>query len=121
MAQEPTHTRMGVTGSQLACSVCHRPCARSVKQLDRDEAIVHEVGLMDLCPHSSHTTCITALPAEGCRKVVQERVLHEMLGSIQDPTGGGWKVLVLDSTTTRILSSAMRMSDILEAGVSESS
>lgn len=57
-----------------------------------------------------------AAPAEGCRKVVQERVLNEMLGSIQDPTGGGWKALVLDSTTTRILSSAMRMSDILEAG-----
>ena len=55
-------------------------------------------------------------PAEGCRKVVQERVLNEMLGSIQDTTGGGWKVLVLDSITTRILSSAMRMSDILEAG-----
>lgn len=55
---------------------------------------------------------------EGCRKVVQERVLNEMLGSIQDPTGGGWKALVLDSTTTRILSAAMRMSDILEAGVS---
>jgi len=47
---------------------------------------------------------------------VQERVLNEMLGSIQDPTGGGWKALVLDSTTTRILSAAMRMSDILEAG-----
>lgn len=55
---------------------------------------------------------------EGCRKVVQDRVLNEMLGSIQDTTGGGWKVLVLDSTTTRILSAAMRMSDILEAGVS---
>jgi syntaxin-binding protein 1 len=40
-----------------------------------------------------------------------------MLGSIQDTTGGGWKALVLDSTTTRILSAAMRMSDILEAGV----
>jgi syntaxin-binding protein 1 len=39
-----------------------------------------------------------------------------MLGGIQDSTGGGWKVLVLDSTTTRILSAAMRMSDILEAG-----
>jgi hypothetical protein len=48
--------------------------------------------------------------------VVQERVLNEMLGGIQDSTGGGWKVLILDSTTTRILSSAMRMSDILEAG-----
>lgn len=54
--------------------------------------------------------------AEGCRKVVHDRVLNEMLGGIQDSTGGGWKVLVLDSTTTRILSAAMRMSDILEAG-----
>lgn len=48
--------------------------------------------------------------------MVQDRVLNEMLGSIQDTAGGGWKVLVLDSTTTRILSAAMRMSDILEAG-----
>lgn len=68
-------------------------------------------------PHHAYSS--TQKPpahAEGCRKVVQERVLNEMLGSIQDPTGGGWKVLVLDSVTTRILSSAMRMSDILEAG-----
>lgn len=48
--------------------------------------------------------------------MVQDRVLNEMLGSIQDTAGRGWKVLVLDSTTTRILSAAMRMSDILEAG-----
>lgn len=48
--------------------------------------------------------------------MVQERVLGEMLGSIQDPAGGGWKVLVLDATTTRILSAAMRMSDIMETG-----
>jgi syntaxin-binding protein 1 len=60
--------------------------------------------------------CFVCFHVEGCRKVVQDRVLNEMLGSIQDPTGGGWKVLVLDSTTTRILSAAMRMSDILEAG-----
>jgi hypothetical protein len=57
--------------------------------------------------------------AEGCRKVVHDRVINEMLGGIQDSTGGGWKVLVLDSTTTRILSAAMRMSDILEAGTQQ--
>lgn len=52
--------------------------------------------------------------------MVQDRVLNEMLGSIQDTTGGGWKVLVLDNTTTRILSAAMHMSDILEAGAHHS-
>lgn len=44
--------------------------------------------------------------------------MKDMLGSIQDPTAGGWRVLVLDELTTRILSSAIRMSDILEANIS---
>lgn len=68
-------------------------------------------------------TCVCLLmsvvTAAGCRKVVQERVLNEMLGGIQDTTGGGWKVLILDSVTTRILSSAMRMSDIMDAGAQQ--
>jgi len=41
-----------------------------------------------------------------------------MLGSISDTTGGGWKVLVVDDTTTKVLSSALKMSDILDAQVS---
>ncbi|MEW5299817.1 MAG: hypothetical protein WDW36_002793 [Sanguina aurantia] len=55
---------------------------------------------------------------ESCRKAVKERLMKDMLGSIQDPTAGGWRVLVLDELTTRILSSAVRMSDILEANIS---
>lgn len=50
--------------------------------------------------------------------MVRERVLGEMLGSVNDSTGGGWKVLVMDAFTTKITSAAVRMSDILDAGVS---
>jgi len=45
-------------------------------------------------------------------------VLNEMLGSIQDSTGGGWKVLITDHFTTRVLSSTLKMSDMLECNVS---
>ena len=41
------------------------------------------------------------LLSESCRKACRERVLKDMLGSIVDSTGGGWKVLVLDDLTTR--------------------
>lgn len=43
-------------------------------------------------------------------------MLGEMLGSVNDSTGGGWKVLVMDAFTTKITSAAVRMSDILDAG-----
>ena len=32
---------------------------------------------------------------------MRDRILNEMLGSIMDGTGGGWKALVLDPATTR--------------------
>ncbi len=35
------------------------------------------------------------------RKAVQDRILSEMLGSVKDKTGGGWKVLILDDVTTK--------------------
>eukprot|EP00798_Chlamydomonas_sp_ICE-L_P017030 gene17030-23322_t len=56
--------------------------------------------------------------AESLRSACKGRVLTDMLGSINDNTGGGWKVLILDELTTRLLSSSMKMSDILEANVS---
>lgn len=55
--------------------------------------------------------------ADGpCRKLVRERVLRDMLGAVVDPVGSGWKVLVMDSFTTHIMSSTLRMSDLLDAG-----
>lgn len=57
-------------------------------------------------------------PAESLRQAVKARILEDMLGAVQDTTGGGWRVLVLDDFTTRILSSALRMSDILDCNVS---
>jgi len=35
------------------------------------------------------------------RKSVQDRIMKEMLGSVKDSIGGGWKVLILDDVTTR--------------------
>jgi len=51
-----------------------------------------------------------------CRKLVRERVLRDMLGSVVDQVGSGWKVLIMDSFTTHIMSSTLRMSDLLDAG-----
>ncbi len=49
---------------------------------------------------------------------MRDRVLEDMLGSVVDSAGGGWKVLIVDDFTTRVLSSALRMSDILDCNVS---
>lgn len=49
---------------------------------------------------------------------MKERILNDILGSVQDSTGGGWRVLITDDFTTRVLSSALKMSDILDCNVS---
>lgn len=41
-----------------------------------------------------------------------------MLGSVSDSVGGGWRVLIVDALTTRVMSSTLRMSDIQECNVS---
>ncbi|GIL82467.1 hypothetical protein Vretimale_11867 [Volvox reticuliferus] len=55
---------------------------------------------------------------ESCRKAVKERILSDMLGSVVDSAGSGWKVLILDEFTTLVLSCTLRMSDILDCNVS---
>ncbi|GLC77701.1 hypothetical protein PLESTF_001978000 [Pleodorina starrii] len=55
---------------------------------------------------------------ESCRKAVKERILVDMLGSVVDSAGSGWKALILDEFTTHVLSSTLRMSDILDCNVS---
>jgi len=52
----------------------------------------------------------------GLRKAVRDRLLVEMLSGVQDPAGAGWKVLVMDGVTTRVMSTALKMSDLQEAG-----
>lgn len=54
----------------------------------------------------------------GCRRAVRDRLLSEMLGAVVESVGGGWKVLVMDSVTTRVMSAALKMTDLQEAGVS---
>ncbi|GLD91980.1 hypothetical protein PINS_up000513 [Pythium insidiosum] len=51
------------------------------------------------------------------RQIVQDKVLHKMLKHITQITHG-WVVLVVDDYTTRILSYAVRMSDLTDCGVS---
>ena len=41
-----------------------------------------------------------------------------MLGSVRDQSGGAWAVLVLDPTTTKVLSNVCGVADIMEYGVS---
>ncbi len=51
--------------------------------------------------HNSALTPLCLLAAEGITKAVAQRVITDMLGSIQDTAGGGWKVLLLDEFTTK--------------------
>ncbi|KAI8472381.1 MAG: Sec1-like protein [Monoraphidium minutum] len=54
----------------------------------------------------------------GMKRAVRDRLLGEMLAGVVDPLGAGWKVLVMDSVTTKVMGSALRMSDLQDAGVS---
>lgn len=49
------------------------------------------------------------------KRAVTERILNEILA---DDGTGEWKVLILDDFTTRVLSSAVKMGDILDRNVS---
>lgn len=51
------------------------------------------------------------------RKVVQDKILHKMIKHVTQTTRG-WVVLVVDDYTTRILTYAVRMSDLTDCGVS---
>jgi len=47
------------------------------------------------------------------RQTVRRMLLKEMVGNV----AGDWKVLVMDELTTKVMSSACKMSDILDRGV----
>ena len=51
------------------------------------------------------------------RSIVQDKILKKMIKHVTQLTHG-WVVLVVDDTTTRILSYAVRMSDLTDCGVS---
>lgn len=65
-----------------------------------------------LCAHEMYWTCT----ADGCKRPVRERLLTDMLNTVSDPVGAGWKVLIMDEFTTKIMSSVLKMSDILDTG-----
>ncbi|KAK9819584.1 hypothetical protein WJX72_000024 [[Myrmecia] bisecta] len=56
--------------------------------------------------------------ADNFRKLCKTRLLDEMLGEVRDQGGAEWSVLVMDATTTRVMSSSCRISEILDYGVS---
>ncbi|KAK9863038.1 hypothetical protein WJX84_002658, partial [Apatococcus fuscideae] len=52
------------------------------------------------------------------KKIVRTRLLDEMLGQAKQAGAADWSVLVLDATTTRVMSAACRISEILDYGIS---
>ncbi len=46
---------------------------------------------------------------------------NEMLGGVRDETGGQWAVLVMDSMTTKVMSSVAGISDIMDYSISRES
>ncbi len=64
-------------------------------------AILNDAIILGV-PDRYHDVAVSLSGADSpLRKAVQGRILNEMLGSIKDTTGGGWKVLILDDVTTR--------------------
>ncbi len=61
---------------------------------------------------------MAALPDGPVKKSVRQRLLTDMLTAVRDSSGvsGGWKVLVMDEVATKVMSSALKMSDITDAG-----
>lgn len=43
---------------------------------------------------------------------------EEMLGSVRDSGDAEWSVLIMDTITTKVMSSSCRISDVLDYGVS---
>lgn len=52
------------------------------------------------------------------RGLVRTRLLDEMLGGIQAAGGTDWSVLIMDAVTTKVMSRACRISEILDYGIS---
>jgi len=51
------------------------------------------------------------------REFCRERILTDMIRSINPATGAGWKALIVDQESMRILSACCRMYDIMEENV----
>eukprot|EP01114_Cavostelium_apophysatum_P002022 TRINITY_DN1176_c0_g1_i1.p1 TRINITY_DN1176_c0_g1~~TRINITY_DN1176_c0_g1_i1.p1 ORF type:complete len:627 (+),score=182.39 TRINITY_DN1176_c0_g1_i1:2117-3997(+) len=54
--------------------------------------------------------------ATSIRDKAKHRIIEEMIRSVRPPSG--WKVLIVDHDSTRIISACCRMFDIMEEGVS---
>lgn len=67
--------------------------------------------------HDGAATTVASSHDVHLRKVVQDKVLMKMIKHVTQLTRG-WVVLVVDDRTTRMLSYAVRMSDLTDCGVS---
>ncbi|KAK9826197.1 hypothetical protein WJX81_006806 [Elliptochloris bilobata] len=52
------------------------------------------------------------------KRAAKKRLLVDMLSSVKAAGGADWSVLIMDAVTTRVMSSACRISDVLDYGVS---
>lgn len=59
-----------------------------------------------------------ALPEGPLKQCVQNRLLSDMLKTVRDSCmpSGGWMVLIMDDFASKVMSSALKMSDITDAG-----
>ncbi|KAF1317758.1 Syntaxin-binding protein, partial [Globisporangium splendens] len=78
------------------------------------------VGMNSLSDSSGNATTAKTVAASHdihLRHIVQDKILMKMVKHVTQLTRG-WVVLVVDDRTTRILSYAVRMSDLTDCGVS---
>lgn len=51
------------------------------------------------------------------REICKERLLSDMVRSVVPQVGSGWKVLIVDHNSMRIISAACKMYDVMEENV----
>lgn len=51
------------------------------------------------------------------REISKDRILQDMIRAVNPQTGAGWKALIVDFESMRILSAACKMYDIMEENV----
>jgi len=88
-----------------------------VAQLNRfADKILH---LLFECTNSATRQLVNAIEVEGWAiNAWAAGMQEEMLGSVRDSGDAEWSVLMMDTITTKVMSSSCRISDVLDYGVS---
>ena len=71
-------------------------------------------------PAVSGSGSVSGSVSSALSRALLHRLRSEVLGSVgpQDLVGSTWRVLVLDATTTPVLSACMKMADLVDLGFS---